>query len=280
MREAAVAERDVAQGEADAVHRVVGEPAGPGERGAGRGERGPGAAGGVGRAGLHGVQQVREPAEQAPGLGERCGVARPSGQVRGVGEGRGGGGLGRFGDGEDRRPGSGERLDAGLPVHGVDQDGGVEADVGPGPGAGAAPARGHLARGERHGAAGQQSVAVGHMVAHLGGGEHQGDGRGEPGALAPGDGGGAHPAQRARPGGAPQPPVLAVAALGLSLCQDGYEQPVVVRHDPRELSVVAAQGQAQPAQMSRPLGGEAFPEPVTAGPDDSEHDDPPWCVRR
>jgi hypothetical protein len=85
------------------------------------------------------------------------------------------------------------------------------------------------------------------------------------------DGLGAHPAQRARACRAPGPG----RGLGLSLRQDRDEQPVVVGDDPRELTVVTAQGEAQPAQVRHPLGGEALTEPVTAGPDYSEHDDPP-----
>ncbi|MGX1514828.1 hypothetical protein RKD44_006116 [Streptomyces collinus] len=187
-------------------------------------------------------------------------------------------GLGRFGDGEQGRSGPGERLDAALPVHGVDQYGGVEADCTAAARSGRVPAGGDPAGGERDGTAGQQAVPVGDVVAHLGRGQHQGDGSREPGPLTVRDGRGAHPAQRAGPGG--PPPGARTAPLGLSLRQNRYEQPVVVRHDPRELSVVLAQREAQPAQMSHPLAREALSEPVPARPDDSEHDAPPWLVRR
>jgi hypothetical protein len=81
------------------VHGVVGEPPGLDERGPGGGQRVPGARRGVSFPVLHGIQQVRQPPEQAPGLGERLGVVRASGQDRGVREGGGGRRLGRFGDG-------------------------------------------------------------------------------------------------------------------------------------------------------------------------------------
>ncbi len=273
-----VGELGLPQGQPHPVHGVVGEPPGLGERRPGGGERVPGAGRGVGRPVLHGVQEVGEPAEEPPGLGERHGVVRPPGEVRGVREGGGGRGLGRLGDGEQGRSGPRERLDAALPVHRVDQYGGVEADGAAAARPGRVPAGGDPAGGERHRSAGQQAVPVGDVVAHLGRGQHQGDGRREAGALAVRDGRGAHSAQRAGPGGAP--PGARTAPLGLSLSQNRYEQPVIVRHDSRELSVVLAQCEAQPAQMSHPLAREALSEPVPARPDDSEHDAPPWLVRR
>ena len=108
--ETAVRELGLAQRQPDAVHRVVGEPAGLLERGARGGERVPGAGGGVRLPVLHRVQQMREPPEEAPGLGERCGVVRPSGEHGGVREGRRGRRLGRLGDRQDRGAGSGQRL--------------------------------------------------------------------------------------------------------------------------------------------------------------------------
>lgn len=224
---------------------------------------------------LHGVQEMREPSEEASGLGERFGVAGPSGQDRGVGEGGGGRRLGRFGDREDRRPGPGERLDADLPVHGVDQYGGVEPDGRAAARARRTPPGGHPASGARQRPAGQQPVPVGHMVTHLGRGEHQRDGGGEPGPLTLCHGRGAHATQRARSGRTPHSAVH----FGLSLRQNGDKEPVVVRHDPRELTVVPTQREAQPAQMRHPLTGELVSEPMTTGPDDSEHDVPPWFLR-
>ena len=69
---------------------------------AGGGQRIPGARRGVSFPVLHGVQEMREPSEEPPGLGERLRVAGPPGQDRGVREGGGGRGLGRFGDGQQR----------------------------------------------------------------------------------------------------------------------------------------------------------------------------------
>ncbi|GAA3240189.1 hypothetical protein GCM10020256_62000 [Streptomyces thermocoprophilus] len=216
-----------------------------------------------------------EPAEEPSGLGERCRVAGPSGEDRGVRERGGGGGLGGLGDGEDRRAGPGQRLETGLPVHCVDEYGGVEAD-----GAAAAlprapPAGGDLAGGGGEGAAGQQPVPVGDMVADLGGGQHQGDGRSEPGALSVGDGRGAHAAQRAGSGLA----ASGGGVPGLSLRQDRYEKPVIVRRNSGELPVVLAEREAEPAQMCCPLRGEPLSEPVSARPDDPEHITPRSPVR-
>ncbi len=66
------------------------------------------------------------------------------------------------------------------------------------------------------------------------------------------------------------PPGTRSALTGLSLRQNRYEQAVIVSHDPRELTVVPAQRETQPAQMRHPLAREALPEPVPARPDDSD----------
>ncbi len=259
MRQLAVGELGLAQGEAYSVQRVVGEAAGLGERGAGRGERVPGTRRRVGLLVLHGVQEMREPAEEAPCLGEgRC-VGGPSGQDRGVRERGGGGGLGRFGDGQDRCSGPGQGLDAELPLHRVHEYGGVEPDVGAGPRPGPPPAPGDPACGERHRPAGQQPVPVGDMVTHLRRGEHQRDGRREPRPLALRDGRGPHPAQRAGPG---RTPPSSARPLDLSLRQHREDQAVVVGDNSRELTVISAQCETQPAQMRHPLRLETLTEPM------------------
>lgn len=186
-----------------------------------------------------------------------------------------GGGLGRFGDRQQRGAGPGERLDPGLPVDRVDQEGGVEAEGRPGPRSRPVPPGGHPACGGGDRAAGQQPVPVGDVVADLGRGEDERDGRGEPCPFPLGDGRGAHGAQRAGTGGAP---ALGRAAR-LSLRQDGDDQSVIVRDDTGELSVIRPQGQAQTAEMGHPLDPETFGEPMGTGPDDSEHDDPPGAVQ-
>jgi hypothetical protein len=43
--------------------------------------------------------------------------------------------------------------------------------------------------------------------------------------------------------------------------------------------MISAQRETQPAQMRHPLRLEALSEPMTARPDHSEHDNPPWRVR-
>ncbi len=276
MHQPAVTELGLAQCEPHPAHGVVRQPPGLRERGPRGGERVPGARRGVGFLVLHGVEEMGEPAEEASGLGERLRVVRPPGEVRGVRERGRGRGLGRLGDGEQGRAGPGERLDAALPVNGVDQYAGVEPDGTAAARSGRVPAHGDPAGGEGHRPAGEQPVPVGDVVTHLGRGQHQGDGRREPGALTVRDGRGAHSAQRTRPGLAPPgTPADPGRAVGLSLRQNRYEKPVIVRHDPRELSVVLAQREAQPAQMRHPLAREAFSEPVPARPDDSEHDIPP-----
>lgn len=274
VRQPPVDEVDLAQGEPDAVHRVVGQAPGLGQVGAGRRERVPGARRGVGRLVLHGVQEVREPPEQTARLGQRLGVVRPSGEYGRVREGRRGGRLGRLGDREQGGARSRERLDRGLPVDRVDQDRRVEPEGGAGAGARPVPARGNLAGRQRHRPALQQAVPVGHVVADLRRGQDQRDGRGEPGALALGDRRRPHRAQRTGPGGAP----ASRAALDLSLRQNRDDQPVVVGHDPGELPVVGAKCQAEAAEMGHPLGPQALGEPMRAGPDDSEHDAPPGAV--
>ncbi|CAM5623285.1 hypothetical protein SMICM304S_01134 [Streptomyces microflavus] len=203
MDELAIGELGLAQREPYAVQRVVAEPARLGQRGAGHGERVPGARRGVSFPVLHGVQQMREPPEEASGLRERGGVLRLPGEDGGVGEGRRGGGLGGFGDRQQRGTGPREGLDAGLPVDRVDQEGGVEAERRPRTGTRPVPARRHPPRGRRDRPPGQQPVPVGDVVADLGGGEDERDGGGEPGPLPLGDRGGPHGAQRARTGGAP-----------------------------------------------------------------------------
>lgn len=274
MRQLAVRELHLAQREPYSVQSVIGEPARLHERGAGGRERVPGSRRGVSFPVLHGVQQMREPPEEPAGLGERLGVARPPGQDGRVREGGGGRGLGGLRDGQKRRPGTGERLDADLPVDGVDEYGGVEAHVGSGTGPGAPPARGDPAGGERHRPARQQPVLVRHVVAHLGRGQHQRDGGGEAGSLTLGDGRGPHPAQRARPRRTPPPG----GALDLSLRQNRYQQPVVIGDNPSELSVVSAQRETESAKMRHPLCFEPLTEAVAAGPHDSEHDTPPCLV--
>ncbi len=270
VRQPGVHEVRLAQREPYPVQRVVGEAPGLGQGCSGGCQGVPRTRRGVSFPVLHGVQEVGEPAEEPAGLGERLGVAGPPGEYRGVRERRGGGGLGRLGDRQDRGAGSGERLEAHLPVHGVDEHGGVEADAGAATGAGPAPARGDPARRERHRPAGQQPVTVGHVVAHLGGGEHQRDGGGEARALALRDGGGPHATQRAGTGG----PASARRPLCLSLRQNRYQQTVIIRDQSGELPVVFAQCEAQPAQMRHPLGLESLTEPMTAGPDHPEHDTP------
>lgn len=274
--ESRVGELDLAQGQPDAVQGVVAEPAGLGERGPGGGERVPGARDGVGALVLHRVEQVREAAEVPAGLGQRGGVAWPSGQLRGMREGGGRRGLRRLGHHQHGGAEAREGLDARLPVHGVDEHGGVEAERGPGAGSGPVPAAGHLARGQGHGGAGQQPVPVGHVVAHLRGGQHERDGGGEPRALALGHGGGAHAAQRTRARGAP--------GLGrdarLSLRQNGDEQTVIVCDDPGELAVVSPKCQAQPAQMGHPLRLEPFSQPVRTRPHYAEQAASPVCRTR
>lgn len=275
MDELAVGELHLAQREPYAVKRVVAEPARLGQRGAGGGERVPGARRGVGLPVLDRVQQVGEPPEEPAGLRERRGVLRLPREVGGVGEGGGGGGLGGFGDRQQRGAGSGERLDPGLPVDRVDQEGGVEAEGRPGPRTRPVPPGGDPARGGGDRAAGQQPVPVGDVVADLGRGEDERDGGGEPGPLALGDRRGAHGAQRAGACGA----TSAGGEARLSLRQDGDDEAVVVRHDTGELSVIRPQGQAETAEMGHPLDPETFGEAVGAGPDDSEHDDPPGAVQ-
>ncbi len=261
-----VGELDLAQREPDAVQGVVAEPAGLGERGPGGGERVPGTRFGVGAPVLDRVQQVREPPE----------VARPSGQLRGMRERGGRSGLGRLGHHEHGSAGAGQDLDARLPVHRVDEHRGVEAERGAGARTGPVPAAGHHARGGGDGGAGQQPVPVGHVVAHLGGGQDQRDGGREPGPLALGDGCRAHPAQRAGAGGAPG----AGCGTRLSLRQNGDEQAVIVRDDPGELPVVSPKCQAQPAQMGHPFRLEPLPEPVRARPDYAEQAASPVCRTR
>ncbi len=262
----AVGEPGVLQGEAYAVQGVVGEPAGLLAGGAGRGERVPGAARRVGGLVLHGVEEVGEPAEEAAGLGERRGVLRAAREDGGVGEGGGGRGLGRLGDGEQGRAGPGDGLDAGLAVDGVDEDGGVEAEVAAGPGAGPVPGAGDPAGRGGDGPARQQAVPVGDVVPYLRRGEDERDGGGEPGPLAPGHGRGPHAAQRAGPGGA----AAARHGAGLSLRQDRDDEPVVVGDDPGELAVVGAEREAEAAEVGHPLDLEVVGEPVRAGSDDSE----------
>ena len=164
------------------------QPPGLGERGAGRGERVPGARRGVSFLVLHGVQQMREPAEEPAGLGERLGVARPPGEDGGVREGGGGRRLGRFGDRQQRVPGpasasmptcrstASTRTAVSKPTLGARCGRPARSQLG-----------GHPAGGGGHRPARQQPVPVGDMVAHLGRGEHQRDGGGEPRALALGD---------------------------------------------------------------------------------------------
>ncbi len=190
-------------------------------------------------------------------------------------EGRGGGGLGGLGDRQQRGAGPREQLDAGLPVDGVDEQRGVEAELRTRARPGPVPARGDPARGRGHGAARQQAIPVRHVVAHLGGGQHQRDGGREPGTLAARDGRGTHGPQRAGSGGAPLPG----GALGLSLRQDRDDQAVIVRDDPGELSVIGAKCQTEPAEVGHPLGLEPLRQAVSAGPDDSEHDHPPGVVQ-
>ncbi len=274
--EACVREFDLAQRQPDAVQGVVAEPACLGERGPGGGERVPGARLGVGALVLDRVQQVREPSEVPARLGQRGRVARPSGELCGMREGGGRRGLRRLGHHEHGRAGARQRLDARLPVHGVDEHRRVEAERGPGAGTGPVPAAGHLARGRGNGGTGQQPVPVGHVVAHLRGGEDEGDGGGEPRTLALGHGGGAHPAQGAGSRRAPG----AGRGTGLSLRQNGDEQPVIVRDDPRELPVVPAKCQTQPAQMGHPLRLEPLPQPVCARSDDAEQAASPVCRTR
>lgn len=234
----------------------------------------PGARRGVSFPVLHRVQETGEPPEQPPGLGERPGVARPSGQDGGVREGRRGRRLGRFGDGQNRRPGPRERLDAGLPVHGVHEHRRVEPDGGSGTGPHRVPARGHPARGERHRSPRQQPVPVREVVPHLGRGEDQRHGGRESRPLTPCDGRGTHPAQWTRPRCTPPTGGL----LGLSLRQNGYEQPVVVGHHSRELPVILAQRETQSTQMRNPLGLEALTEPMPTGLTIPNTPIPPWFV--
>lgn len=184
-------------------------------------------------------------------------------------EGGGGRGLGGLGDGQKRRPGTGERLDADLPVDGVDEYGGVEAHVGSGTG----PARPSSRRP---------------------------GGRRAPPACAPAarpcpPRGRAPwprpaPARRRRRGGLPHPGRRTRSAsratgtarrtpppggaLDLSLRQNRYQQPVVIGDNPSELSVVSAQRETESAQMRHPLCFEPLTEAVAAGPHDSEHDTP------
>lgn len=275
MSELVVGELRVAQRQPYATQRVVAQPAGLGTRGAGRRERVPGSRRGVSFLVLHGIQQMCEASEEPPGLRERLRVLRLAREHGGVREGRGGGGLGGLGDRQQRGAGPREQLDAGLPVDGVDEQRGVEAELRAGARPGPVPARGDPACGSGHRAARQQAVAVGHVVAHLGGGQHQRDGCREPGALAARDGCGAHGAQGAGTGRAPLP----WGALGLSLRQDRDDQPVIVRDDPRELPVVGAKCQTEPAEMGHPLGLEPLRQAMSAGPDYSEHGRPPVVVQ-
>lgn len=219
---------------------------------------------------------MREAPEEPARLGERRHVARPAREYGGVREGGGRGRLGRLGDGEQRGARPGECLDAGLPVHRVDEHRRVEPQLRAGTRPRAVPAAGDPARGERHRPPPQHPVPVGDVVPYLRRGEHQRHGRGQACSLAFRDRSGSHSAKWARasctaPSG---------AALGLSLRQNGDDQAVIVGDDAGELSVVRAKCQAQPAQMSHPLGLESFREPMAAGPHNSEHDDPPGVVRR
>ncbi len=268
----AVGELDLAQREPDAVDGVAAEPFGLGAVGAGRGQRVPGARGGVGGLVLGGVEEVGEPAEQPPGLGERGGVARAAGDHGGVGEGRRGGGLGGLGDQQDGSAGPQRALQLALPGGRFEQHTGVETDRRGAAGALPVPPPGDRPGPDRNGAAGEDAVAVLDVVADLHRGERERDGGGEPGAFALGDGGGAHAAQRARPGGAPPGGVL---PGGLGLDQHGDDQTVVVGGGPGELSVVVAQCEAEPAQVRHPGGLEPLRQSVLARSDDAEHDRPP-----
>lgn len=141
--------------------------------------------------------------------------------------------------------------------------------------AGAVPARRHPARRRRHRAPLQQPVPVRDVVAHLGRRQHQRDGGRQPGPLAPRDRGGPHGTQRA---GA-RLAALRGGAFGLSLRQDRDDQAVIVRDDPGELSVIGPKCQTESAEMGHPLGPEPVRQSVDAGPDYSEHDDPPGVVQ-
>lgn len=217
-----------------------------------------------------------QPSEELARLCERRHVLRPSGEYGGMCEGCRGRRLGRLGDGQQRGAGTGQRFDPALPVDGVEQYRRVEAELGAGARAGPVPARRDPARRGGHRLAGQHPVPVGDVVPYLRRRQHQRDGRRQACALAPGDGRGAHGAQRAGARGAPG----GGGSLGLSLSQNRDDQAVVVGHDPGELTVVGAKCQTEPAQMGHPLGLEPVGEAMSAWPDDSEHDGPPRVVQQ
>lgn len=83
------------------------------------------------------------------------------------------------------------------------------------------------------------------------------------------------PPQRTGPGGASPTPDL----LGLSLRQDPDRQTVVAGDDPGELPVVAVRRETESTHLCHPPRLQPLAEPMAAGPDDAEHDTPPWHTR-
>ncbi len=262
-----VDEHGVGQGEPDPADGVVAEPAHLGAVRAGHGDRVPRAGRLVRVQVLHRVQQMRQPTEQAAGLRQRFGVARAVGEHRGVGEGGCGRRLRGLGDRQQRATGAGRPFDVRLPLDRPEQQRGVEAEPFAARGAHAVPGVGDPEGRERHRTAPHQAVAVGHMVTHLRRGQHQRHRRRQPCALTLRHVRRPHSAQRARTGTPPPLP----GTLRLRFGEHRDDQAVVVGGHPRELSVLAAQGQAQPAQVGHPLGTQALAQAVTARPDDSEH---------
>ncbi|ARE77813.1 hypothetical protein B6R96_30910 [Streptomyces sp. Sge12] len=271
-----VDEHRVGQGESDAVDGVVAEPAHLGAVRAGHGDRVPRAGRRVRVQVLHRVQQMRQPTEQTAGLRQRFGVARAVREHCGVREGGCGRRLRGLRDRQQRATGAGRPLDVRLALDRREEQRGVEAESFAACDSRTVPVVGDPAGRHRHRAAPHQAVAIGHMVTHLRCGKHQRHRRRQPRTLTLRHVRRPHPAQRARTGTPPPVP----GTLRLRFGQHRDDQAVVVGGHPRELPVLAAQSQAQPAQVRHPLGTQALAQAMTAWSDDSEHRSLPRRNRR
>jgi hypothetical protein len=134
-----------------------------------------------------------------------------------------------------------------------------------------APAVGQPAAHRRDRRVPEGALAVVGVVGDVAGRQQQRGVRRQPGAVAGGHGGGAHPAGGAGAGEAVAGGAGGAGGLALRRGEHRDEQGVDVGRGPRELAVTVAQGEAGAAQVRRPATVQRGGEVVTAGPHDAEH---------
>ena len=117
-----------------------------------------------------------------------------------------------------------------------------------------APAVGQPATDRRDRRVSERALAVVGVVGDVAGRQQQRGVRRQPGAVAGGHGGGAHPAGGA---GAGEAVAGRTRDPGLRRGEHRDEQRVDVGRGPRELAVIVAQGEAGAAQVRRPAAGSA-----------------------